>query len=404
MSSLAQPLAPKSATIPSPSELVTRARALIPALAERGERQDQACRILDETMADLHDAGLFRILQPRQWGGYELGPETFYAVQMALAEGDVSTAWVYGILSVHSFHLALFDPRAAADVWGANERALIASPYAPGSAVPDGDGYRLTGHWRFSSGCEHSDWIFLGGVIDRGVPITNFHEADYRTFLLPRGDFEIVRTWRTTGLKGTGSHDIVVDGAFIPEHRTHRMADAAAGTNPGLGPDNPLYRYPYWQVFLRSVSTAAIGGLQGMVNAFIRYGSARTGSSGVPTAADPDAALALAEAVAAIAEMKGTLERNFARMAEGVAGGEPLSEHERRLFKFQAAMVPQRCLDLASRLFAASGGTGVFASQPFGRFYNDLMVMGNHFANQYRPVGRKWGEAMMGLPNHDPVL
>jgi 3-hydroxy-9,10-secoandrosta-1,3,5(10)-triene-9,17-dione monooxygenase len=403
MSDILTPERPAIA-IPSHDDLVARARALIPALLERGPRQDEARRILDETMADLHAAGLFRILQPRCWGGYEMDPETFFAVQMALAEGDVSVAWVYGILSVHSFHLALFDRQAATDVWGADDRALVASPYAPGSAVPVDGGYVLNGHWRFSSGCEHCEWIFLGGVIDRGSPITNFHEADYRAFLLPRADFRIVDTWRTTGLKGTGSHDIVVENAFIPEHRTHRMSDAAAGTNPGLGCDNLLYRYPYWQLFLRAVSTAAIGGLQGMVDAFVRYGSARTASSGQRTAGDPDATLALAEAVAAIAEMKGTLEHNFVRMGVAASGGEPLSEQERRLFKFQAATVPRRCIALATDLFAAAGGSGVFADQPFGRFHNDLLAMGNHFANQYRPVGRKWGEAMMGLPNHDPVL
>ncbi|MGH6781803.1 MAG: flavin-dependent monooxygenase, partial [Sphingomonadaceae bacterium] len=237
---------------------------------------------------------------------------------------------MYGILSVHSFHLALFDPRAVADVWSDDNHALIASPYAPGAAVPVDGGYRLTGRWRFSSGCQHSDWIFLGGVIDRGGTADHFLDADYRAFLLPRADFQIVDTWRSTGLKGTGSNDIIVEGAFVPEHRTHSMADAAAGTNPGLGAENSLYRYPYWQLFLRSVSTAAIGGLQGMVDAFVRYGTSRTSTSGQPTATDPDATLALAEAMSAIAEMKGTLRRNFARMAEAVDGGAPLTEQERR--------------------------------------------------------------------------
>lgn len=398
------PTVARLAAPPSPAELVARAKALVPILVERAARQDEARHILDETISDMHDAGLFRILQPRRWGGFEMAPEVFFDVQMALAEGDISVAWVFGILSVHSFHLALFDERAVHDVWSANDRALIASPYAPGAAIPVEGGYLLTGHWRFSSGCEHCEWIFLGGIIDRGAPIADVHDADYRTFLLPRADFQIVDTWRATGLKGTGSHDIIVEKAFIPEHRTHRMSDAAAGTNPGLGAENMLYRYPYWQLFLRAVSTAAIGGLQGMVDAFIRYGASRTATSGQRTATDPDATLALAEAVAAIAEMKGTLTRNFARLGEAAAGGAPLSEHERRLFKFQAATVPRRCIALASDLFAATGGSGVFTDRPFGRFYNDLLVIGNHFANQYRPVGRKWGEFLMGAINRDPVL
>ena len=309
-------------TTPTPAMLVARARALAPVLAERAVQQDAARRILPETIADLKAAGLFRIFQPRRWGGYEMSPETFFDVQMALAEGDVSTAWVFGIVGVHSFHLALFDDRAASDVWAGNDTALIASPYAPGAAIPVAGGYRLTGRWRFSSGTDHCDWILLGGVIDRGGSSDNYHEADFRAFLLPRSDYTIIDTWHGSGLKGTGSNDISVDGAFVPEHRTHLMSDAAAGTNPGaVVNDGALYRLPFWQVFLRTVSTAAIGGLQGMLDAFIHYGTTRVGASGTPTAVDPDAALAVAEAVAGIAEMKATLHRNFARMALAAAGG-----------------------------------------------------------------------------------
>ncbi len=153
---------------PTAEDLLARARAMIPVLTGRAARQQEHRRILPETMAELKNAGLFRILQPKRHGGYELNPGAFFDVQMALAEGDVSVGWVYGILGVHSFHLALFDDRAADDVWGADSNALVASPYSPGKAVPTEGGFKLTGRWRFSSGTEYCDWIFLGGVVDRG--------------------------------------------------------------------------------------------------------------------------------------------------------------------------------------------------------------------------------------------
>jgi len=398
-------VSPIGSDVPTPKELVARARALIPTLIERAPAQQAHRRILDETMADLKAAGFFKIFQPKRWGGWELQPRSFFDVQIALAEGDVSVGWVFGILGVHSFHLALFDDKAAEDVWGKDNTALIASPYSPGKAVPVEGGYRLTGRWRFSSGTEHCAWIFLGGVVDRGENHESFLEADFRTFLLPRSDYQIVDTWKVVGLKGTGSQDIVVDGAFVPEHRTHLMKDATNGTNPGTAPlDSPLYRYPYWQIFLRAVSTGAIGGLQGMVNAFIDYGSKRVSVTGAKTVFNPEATLALAEARAGIDEMRGTLRRNFTRMAVYAEGGEKPLFDERLLFKFQCTSVAKRCATLALPLFEAAGGSGIFDNQPFGRYYTDILAMGNHVANDFRSAGRNWGGVMMGLESQDTLL
>lgn len=395
----------RAATTPTGAELIARARAMIPVLRERSARQTEHRRMLPETMAELKAAGLFRVLQPRRWGGYELDPTVFFDVQMALAEGDISVGWVYGILGVHSFHLALFDDRAAEEVWGPDSDALIASPYSPGKAVPVEGGFRFTGHWKFSSGTEHCNWIFLGGVVDHGDSHASFLDADFRTFLLPRRDYQIIDTWKVVGLKGTGSQDVVVDGAFVPEHRTHKMSDARDGTNPGTAPrESALYRYPYWQVFLRAVSTAAIGGLQGMVDAFIAYGSKRVSVTGARTVLDPDATLALAEARAGIDEMTGTLHRNFARMAPFAERGELPPADARMLYKYQCVTVAARCAQLALPLFRAAGGSGIFDAQPFGKIYTDILAMGNHAANSYQTPGRNWGAVMMGLPGQDTLF
>lgn len=395
----------KTSGAPTPKELVARARAMIPALIERAPRQQSHRRILDETMAEMKAAGLFRIFQPKRYGGYEMGPRTFFDVQMALAEGDTSVGWVFGIVGVHSFHLALFDDRAADDVWKEDSDALIASPYSPGKAVPVEGGFRLTGRWKFSSGTEHCSWIFLGGVVDTGTPPAHFLDADYRTFLLPRKDYQIIDTWNVMGLKGTGSQDVVVDGAFVPEHRTHKMKDATEGTNPGSAPkSNALYRYPYWQIFLRAVSTASIGGLQGMVNAFIDYGSKRVSVTGAKTVFDPEATLALAEARAGIDEMRATLRRNFQRMSAYAHAGTKPSLDERLLFKFQCTSVAKRCATLALPLFEAAGGSGIFETQPFGRYYTDIVAMGNHVGNSFRTAGRNWGGVMMGLESTDTLF
>lgn len=390
-------------TTPSHDELVARARAMIPVLQERAPRQQEHRRILDETMAELKQAGFFKVIQPKRWGGYEMSPTTFYEVQMALAEGDVSVGWVYGILGVHQFHLGLFDDKAAQDVWGKDDSVLIASPYSPGKAVPVEGGFKFSGKWKFSSGTEHCDWVFLGGVVDgsggAGGP------PDARSFLIPRKDYQIIDTWHVVGLKGTGSQDLVIEECFVPEYRTHKNIDAVMGTNPGRTVNSgPLFRLPFWQVFLRAVSTASIGGLQGMANAFIDYGRKRVSVTGASTARDPDAQLAIAETLSAIDEMKANLYRNFAKMEAYAARGEQTPLEERFLYRYQCTSVPKRCGDLALRLFQCSGGSGIFNSMPFGRIYTDILAMQNHAGNQYQTYGRSWGSSLFGLENMDPLL
>ena len=116
---------------PAPAEVIARARAMIPTLAKRSLEGRRQRRIADETIADMQRAGLFRVLQPRRWGGYEMDLGTFYEIQLALAEGDMSTAWIYGVSGVHPWFMALLDDRAAQEVWGGDTSTLICSSLMP---------------------------------------------------------------------------------------------------------------------------------------------------------------------------------------------------------------------------------------------------------------------------------
>ena len=135
---------------PEAIELVARARALAPKLAERAREAERQGMVPVETVKEMQEAGLFRVLQPKRWGGYELDPRVFYRVQMALAEGCMSTAWIYGVIGVHNWQLPLFPDQAQQDVWGQNSATLIASTYMPvGKAEKVEGGYRFSGRWAF---------------------------------------------------------------------------------------------------------------------------------------------------------------------------------------------------------------------------------------------------------------
>ena len=136
--------------------LVEAAKAMAPRLAERAFEAENKGMVPAETVREMAAAGLFKVLQPKRWGGYEMDPRVFYRIQMALAEGCMATAWIYGVIGVHNWQLPLFPEQAQQDVWAQDPTTLIASTYMPvGKAEKVDGGYRFSGRWSWSSGVEH---------------------------------------------------------------------------------------------------------------------------------------------------------------------------------------------------------------------------------------------------------
>jgi 3-hydroxy-9,10-secoandrosta-1,3,5(10)-triene-9,17-dione monooxygenase len=385
---------------PAPAEIIARARTMIPTLAERAREARRRRCIPDETIADMQRAGLFRVLQPKRWGGYEMDLHTFYEVELALAEGDMSTAWIYGVSGVHPWFMALLDDRAAQEVWGSDSSRLICSSLMPaGKAVASAGGFRLSGRWRYASGCEHCGWALLGAMVDDGGA------PEGRIFLLPRAHYRSVDTWQVAGLQATGSWDVVVDDVFVPAYRSQRMLDNFSLKGPGQALNSAsLYRLPFGQIFVRGISTAALGALQAMLNALIDYGKTRVTRAGGRSSENPFVQLLCAETAAAVEEMKATLHRNFGNLHGYARRGEIPPLGERLQYKFQSTAVTERCTLLAARIFKATGAAGLSDDLPFGGILADLMAGRQHISNQYEYVGSNWGGVMFGLENKDFML
>jgi 3-hydroxy-9,10-secoandrosta-1,3,5(10)-triene-9,17-dione monooxygenase len=391
-----------AAATPEPTEIIARARAMIPALAERSLEGRRQRRIPDATIADMQRAGFFRVLQPKRWGGYEMDLSTFYEIQLALAEGDMSTAWIYGVSGVHPWFMALLDDRAAQEVWHSDTSALICSSLMPaGRAAPAEGGYRLSGRWRYASGCEHCDWALLGAMVATG----NGGPPEGRILLLPRKDYGSIDTWQVSGLQATGSWDVTVEDVFVPAHRSQSMLDNFLLKGPGQAFNtSSLYRLPFGQIFVRGISTAALGALQGMLNAFLDYGKTRVTRAGGRSAENPFVQLLCAETAAAIDEMTNTLHRNFRNLHAYARRGERPPLEERLRYKFQSTEVTERCTLLAARIFKATGAAGLAEDLPFGGILADLMAGRQHISNQYEYVGSNWGGMMFGLESKDLML
>jgi 3-hydroxy-9,10-secoandrosta-1,3,5(10)-triene-9,17-dione monooxygenase len=390
----------KKATLVTPQSLIQRAREMVPVLAQRAKQAEADRKVPVETVADMQAAGFFEVLKPKKYGGYEMDPQVFYEICMTLAEGCMSTAWIYGVIGVHNWQIALFDPRAAEDVFGKDPSTLIASTYMPKGQVKKADGgFKFSGRWGFSSGIDHCQWVFLGGLIfaeDGKSP------PEYRTFLLPRSDFEVIDTWHVMGLKATGSKDIVVKDAFVPEYRTHKASDGFMGTNPGGETfTSTLYDLPFGQIFVRAVSSAAIGALQGAVNSFREWGKAWMGNMGAKTAEQGPAQMAVADAMVAIDEMKLVLNRNFETLADKIRKGQPLDLNERLHYRYQASQVVERCAHHAYKIFSACGGRGIFNDFPVVRQFLDIHAARGHYANNPDIFGRNYGGVLLGRDNTD---
>ncbi len=397
--------APKQAgdtALPTPEVLIERARAMIPALKTRARQTTLDGNVPAETVAEMQEAGFFRILQPKRWGGYEMHPNVFFEVQKALAEGCMSTGWIYGVLGCHPYELALFHDEAQREVWGDNGgEMLVSSTYQPVGKVEKVDGgFYLSGRWGFSSGSTHCGWVLLGALnfdTDGGPP-------DMRTFLLPRTDYQVIEgTWDVFGLQGTGSFDILVERVFVPEHRTHKASDGFACSNPGQAEnDGPLYRLPWAQVFVRSVSTAAFGGARAAVNAAMEIMQGRISTNtGKASKADPLLHGAIAKAHAQILEMELTHQTTFDRLMAKSESGEPITLEERALYAYQSSTVVRRLAELVDGMVQLLGGRAVYMSSAIIQPWLDLNAARAHVAND---PGNRTTDVVMTMLGEPPAF
>ncbi len=363
--------------IPSEADLMDRARALVPVLRARAQATEDNRSVLAETVEDFVAAGFYKVLQPAAYSGYEMNPMVVYRVAMELAKGCPSSAWCLCLVAIHNWEIALLDPRAAADIWGEDRDARISSSYAPFGKVERVEGgFRVSGRWPWSSGSDHCVWAMLGGLVanpEGGPP-------DGRSFLIPRTDYEIDDTWHVMGLKGTGSKDIVVKGAFVPEHRTHRFADSFVQQDPGAATfTSPNYRYPFGIVFAYCLACVTVGMADGALDVFAgEMKERRAAYDGAKAIEDPFVRQRLAEAEALIRGVHARFEANFAELTRLIAAGEPLTIPLRVAMKWDAQHIAKSSMQAVELLFKATGGRGVRVEHPMQRFFRDVHTASNH--------------------------
>jgi 3-hydroxy-9,10-secoandrosta-1,3,5(10)-triene-9,17-dione monooxygenase len=386
----------------TPAAVLDAVTELLPTLRERAQETEDARRISEDSIKALQSSGFFKLLQPKRFGGVEASPVDFYRGVRLIASACGSTGWVSSVLGVHPWQLALFDDRAQQEVWGEDTSTLVSSSYAPmGRAKAVDGGFQFSGRWSFSSGCDHADWVFLGGLVmgDEG-PI------DFRTFLLPRADYQIDDVWDTIGLRGTGSNDIIVEDVFVPEYRTLSFIDTGRCVCPGQEQNTaPLYKLPFAMVFSNSISVPVIGMATGAYDAYVGWTKERVrASTGTQASADSFNQLRIAEAASKIDNAVTSIENNINEALTFAKAGEKIPMPLRVRSRRDQVNATGSAITAVDRLFESAGGRALKSGTPIQRFWRDAHAGRVHAINDPEKAQVMFGQFELGLKVQDAWL
>jgi len=357
----------------SAAELIAAAYDLVPYLREQAAQCEAERRVSDATIAKLHRAGLFKLVQPRRYGGYELGWDVFSEAVIAIASGCGSTGWVYSVVGGHAPVVVRFGTAFLDEFWGDNPAALTSScRRGSGGMKPVAGGYRASGTGVYSSGCLNADWVIV-----EGLPVDGENRA--LTAVIPRRDIEILDTWKVIGLAGTGSHDLRFEDIFIPDHRTWYPGKKPAGE----ALDGPTFRTPYLggPFALPSVILGlAIAGLEHFATMTHQRASRVGGGVAEQQSMQMRLGEAAVEVDAALALLRAKLKETMALLSgasvdrSGAAAVLPPGGTAHRYDQAASGFIAHTAYRALNRLMEAAGAGQLAISAPFQRCFRDALA------------------------------
>lgn len=376
---------------------IAAARDLAPVLRDRAADTDTLRRLPDENVADMKEAGLFRVLQPARCGGWQMDFHAHLDVVEEIAAGCGASGWCLGVLQIHSWLAGLISEQAQDDIYADDPDALIAAVMpACGEARRTADGYVVSGFWPFGSGSEHATWMMLGArVLDEAGA-----EIDQGSFLMSAADIEIRDDWHVAGLRGTGSCSLVAKDVAVPAHRFISLIEGRKGKTPGAHlHDGTLFRSPLTPCLTIALCAPAVGIAEGAIRDFIGYVPGRTNPH-LRGAAQIDSPLThqtVAEAKARVDAARMLLHRAADDIHDAAENGGEMPVDIRARIRMDSAYAVKLCMDAGEAMFLASGGSGLAESNPVQRAWRDLHAINQHALLQLPTNAEIYGRTILGL-------
>ncbi len=388
-------------SIPTRQEIIKAAESLVPVLRDRAQDTEDLRRLPDETIADLRAAGIHKLFTPKRFGGFEMPWGTHVDVSRILGQGCGSTGWVSSVVFAHTFLFGRFELEAQEEVWGEHADAIISTGFAGGGqATPTEGGFTVNGRWKFASGVDHADAMLVGAKLPNSK--ATFNDM---WLVLKKGDFEILDTWQSEGLRGTGSKDIKVENVFVPTHRTLDMKTMSDNPPGAKIHDYYLYGVEFHSYFITLLAGPILGAARGAYNEYIAQTMTRVGAMmGESIIEQPAVQVHVAESLAELETADMLIDNLCDRLhALGMNGQDITGEFKLRAYRdlVMAGKLAHSSADRLSRMMGVSAQTGRNAVQ---RLYRDVRTMSTHSALHWEAGMQRSGKYIFFLPTGDPKI
>lgn len=351
--------------------MVARARLAAEEIAPLASRIEADRRLPPVAVAALVRAGVFKLLVPKVFGGSQSHPATMVAVIEQIARADGSAGWctmvgaTSGLMSVH------LDEDIAREVYGP-EDAVTCGVFAPmGRAVPSGDGYRISGRWPFASGCEHSAWR-MGGTLVMGeagpAELLPSGAPDVRSVLFRADETRVIDTWDTSGLRGTGSHDLEVTDVLVPRARTFSLLTGNA--------KHAGYTLPFFGVLAAGVAAVGLGIARAAIDSFVAMAKTKTPPGSKRTLAHRE--LVQMDVARAEARLRSARAFLYQAIDEATAKADGPSLAARAHLRLAASHAAEESAAVVALVYQAGGGAAIYTKSPLQRYFRDAHVVTHH--------------------------
>ncbi len=365
----------------------------VPRLRARNDEIERARQLPQDLAESFAESGFYAALVPEAYGGLELEPLRYSELIRTLAEGDAAAAWCVMIGSTTGLSAAYMPESAAREIFTPIDKAITAGVFAPrGQAVPEKDGYRISGRWQWGSGSPNAQWIAGGCAIMRdGKPELMPNRIPLsRMMFVPAAEVELLDTWDVSGLCGSGSTDFAIRDSYVPAERgVSPVADRPL--------ERPLYVFPIFALLGIGVSSVCLGIARAALDELLSFASAKTPEASLkPLAKRQDTQMTVARAEARLQSAQAWLAETIEAAWEMARSQGQIPIELRRnihLANYHAAESSAAVVDMAYNL---GGGTSVYRRSPLQRHFRDV-----HVATQHMLVGpsrlEMAGQHLLGL-------